>query len=409
MNETSEIGASTRRWYRFPFRLKFWLRTLLLGVLIFGSAVGWLASLVKRAHEQRRVVQRVESLGGKVSYDYTLNWDRTDGKPSPPGNRFIRAIVGDDVYARVAAVHFMSPVSDVELQVVKELPDLTGIGIYDGTISSKGLENFQALGKLNSLNLTRTTVTTTDLSSSPIGSRLEQLSLGGAPVVDGTLLALPKLINLEGLQLIDASVTDNGLSSVGSCSGLRSLDLFRCTAITDKGIGQLKSLKNLRHLRIAGVPITEASLVLLDELPQLEELQLRGLPLADEAMRHLQGLKSMRHLGLRGCQVTDSGIAYLKDMHDLESLDIAESQITDTALATLARFPRLKTLCLWTKNTTDAGAASHLRKLKGLKFLEVGPGITRAGALELSKALPECQVLHIDGNNGVEYLPLGGQ
>ncbi len=249
---------------RFLLRLRFSLRTLLVGILILGSALGWLGALFKRTHDQREAVRRIESLGGLVSYDYIADWLKTnsDGRnvrPSPPGNRLIRAIVGDDVYAHVAVVYFAKPISEADLMVVEELLDVTHVGIGDGAISSKGLVHLAALGSLRSLGLDGTTVTAADLCNSAIGARLEQLNIGGTTVVNATLTELAKLKNLETLQLVSAGITDDGLSSVASCAGLRSLDLFRCATISDKGVIQLGSLKNLRHLGVAEVPITNGT------------------------------------------------------------------------------------------------------------------------------------------------------
>jgi hypothetical protein len=91
-------------------------------------------------------------------------------------------------------------------------------------------------------------------------------------------------------------------------------------------------------------------------------------------------------------------------MRDLELLDIDGSPITDAALPTIASFCRLESLSMWTTNTTDAGSVSHLSKLKGLRYLVVGPGITRSGALKLVEALPQCDVSHADANGILEPL-----
>ena len=47
-------------------------------------------------------------------------------------------------------------------------------------------------------------------------------------------------------------------------------------------------------------------------------------------------------------------------------------------------------------------ALPSLRQAKGLKHLIIGPGITRAAALELNKALPACQIERIDAKGRQE-------
>ena len=57
-----QTGATKHklRWYQFS------LQSLLLFVTVFGVSLGWIGSLVKRIHDQRVIVRRIESRGGHV-------------------------------------------------------------------------------------------------------------------------------------------------------------------------------------------------------------------------------------------------------------------------------------------------------------------------------------------------------
>jgi hypothetical protein len=115
----------------------------------------------------------------------------------------------------------------------------------------------------------------------------------------------------------------------------------------------------------------------------------------------------MRHLSLHQGRFTDAGMVYLRGMQKLAILELNGSLITNDALANLGDFPHLGTLDLCrNQNLTDA-AAVHLRKLKGLKRLRVGPEITKAGAFELSNDLTQCQVEHVDADGIIEHIPPG--
>jgi hypothetical protein len=62
--------APKRRWFRFAFSL----RTLFVGVTVFGIVAARVALSIHRSSEQKRVIATVESLGGYVCYNYEKVW-----------------------------------------------------------------------------------------------------------------------------------------------------------------------------------------------------------------------------------------------------------------------------------------------------------------------------------------------
>ena len=399
-------AATTARFIR-P-RLRFSLRTVIVTMISICALLAWVGSLMRRVQQQRAVVQRIEQLGGQTSFDYQHRFEGTAIKtPPPPGNWLLRKVVGDDVYAHVDSIYFYNQISDADLLVLSEAPDVTFVGITGGSLTNKAITNLELAKKLNRLSLRQCDITAADLSASLIALRLQTLALSGPSVTDATLAEVPKLTKLTTLELFDANITDAGLEFVATCNQLKTLSVLRCTAITDQGLDRLDRLKHLTNLRLAELPAAAGGMQCLDGLPRLEELQLWGIPLPAAAMQHFRGLKSMRNLILSGCQVDDAGAANLAEMRQLEQLNLNGATITDASIRMLTRFTRLKQLSLWTRQTTDA-AVGEFSTLTHLERLTVGPGITRDGAVALSRALRKCHVEYIDPNGGAWQLPLGG-
>ena len=92
------------------------------------------------------------------------------------------------------------------------------------------------------------------------------------------------------------------------------------------------------------------------------------------------------------------------ELTEIEELKVGESKITDAGLPSLVKLPHLQSLVLVRSKITDAGVAS-LRRLGGLKTLTIGPGLTKAGATALKRALPGCQIQYAESGGGTETIP----
>jgi len=60
---------------RWRFRLTLRLRTLLATMLLLGCGFGFLARWINLARKQRTLVEKIESLGGAVCYDFQFDAD----------------------------------------------------------------------------------------------------------------------------------------------------------------------------------------------------------------------------------------------------------------------------------------------------------------------------------------------
>lgn len=194
-----------------------------------------------------------------------------------------------------------------------------------------------------------------------------------------------------------------------NCPNLRSLDLSKCSNLTDTGLQPISELVNLTYLDLPRTKITNTGLQYLSKLVNLTYLNLQGCRGVTDA-GPLSQLVNLTYLNLDGCNITDTeplsklvnltdlnlfsrsgipttGLSGLSNLLNLKNLDLSDSRITDTGLEKLSNLLNLKNLNLSGSEITDAGL-EKLSKLVNLTRLNLGGSkITDAGLKHLSKNL----------------------
>lgn len=162
-----------RRWHSFS------VKTLLLFVLIFCLACGWLGMRLQKARDQSKAVRTIEQLGGEVRYEY-----QEDKRGNPSGPKWLRNLLGRHFFDHVARVEFTTP------------------GIPNDRVTD--ISFLSGMERLRMLYLDSTAVR--DLSDLADKKELWFLSLGGTPVND--LSPLAELQKLETISLSRTNVSD---------------------------------------------------------------------------------------------------------------------------------------------------------------------------------------------------------
>jgi hypothetical protein len=224
-----------RRWYQFT------LRTLLLFTLLCSIPFGWVGSRMEKARRQKKAVESLLALRGRVVYDCQLDGSGyfvENAEPRGPG--WLRSLLGDDMFRSVVEARVED---DAGLRCLKELSSLTDLyaGRFGGAV---------------------------DLSSSV--SFVFEWPADDAQVTDAGLEELKALRNLRRLCLDWTQVTDAGLCNLACLTQLRELDLYR-TRVTDAGLEHLKGLSRLKKLNLLGTDVTAEGVRRLKEsLPDCE-------------------------------------------------------------------------------------------------------------------------------------------
>lgn len=147
-------------------------------------------------------------------------------------------------------------VSDTTLIHLGKYSKLTSLSLFYTKISDDGLTHFLNKQKfIFYLDLYHTK--TTDISLQAIGSlpELSFLTLTKTNITDKGLENLITLKNLEVLTISETNISDAGLVHLNRIRSLRWLDLSQ-TEITDAGVMKLKDLNKLNTLIIHSTKVT---------------------------------------------------------------------------------------------------------------------------------------------------------
>jgi hypothetical protein len=111
----------------------------------------------------------------------------------------------------------------------------------------------------------------------------------------------------HGLVFSELPITDSALEHLDEFPKLTSLHILNCPGVTDAGLRNVKSLKNLRRLDLRNTAITDKGLANLSGLTELRELSLSGTSVSESGLPHLEKLTNLEWLGLSNTAVTTNG------------------------------------------------------------------------------------------------------
>ncbi len=154
-------------------------------------------------------------------------------------------------------------------------------------------------------------------------------------ISDGDLKFLKDLPDLETLSL-SSNITNDGLKNVSSSRNLTALHLSK-TKITDEGLEYIKDLDKLEVLFLDDTSITDRGLNYLSNLNNLIELWLQNTNITDEGVSSLTGLQKLETLYLSGTKITDKSLKSLETFANLVELRVGQTKITAEGIASLKK------------------------------------------------------------------------
>ncbi len=214
-------------------------------------------------------------------------------------------------------------ITDLGLQQLKSAPGIVELNLYYAEqITDEGMAAVKGWKKLRRINLRGTKVTDTTLEHLANVMTLESIDAGFAQITDVGLDRLTPLVNLKELVVGGNKLTDMGLQALRQLPSLTHLSLggsqrtdsgLWAISLTEQGLDSIITLKNLRELRLDGMPVTTRWLEKLKVLTKLERLSLQGCKrLGDDAAPMLSALPTLRILDLKGTVMTDNAVADLR-------------------------------------------------------------------------------------------------
>ncbi len=245
---------------RFWRKLRFSVRTLLVGVLIIGAALGWVASKLSRARRQHAAAIAVVALHGTVDYGKNFRLHSQGGRlwlGPPPRHGWLRKLFGDDLFDSVTRMAFFrqEAVTDTDMAVLDAFPDLEDFHLSKAPVTDAGISHLRGMTKLQRVAISEVPITDASVAMLARLPKLTDIMLNHTRIGDASLAYLGSMPQLRLLDLQWTRVTDAGLVHLAVLKRIEWLQ-FDCTEISDAGLDHLRGLKSLKYLSIAATRIT---------------------------------------------------------------------------------------------------------------------------------------------------------
>ena len=418
--DSSPSPPTSRRWLRLS------LRGLMILVLIIGGFAGWAAHKIRT---QRAAVAVLKAAKQSIRYDYQVKPLQTvngryvyQDEPSAP--RWLRRIVGDELFQEVGWVSLGQPVTPEVIDAVAKCGRITRFTMSGSATDAECVRLLQSLPAVEQMILQPFLVTDAVLKQVARLSKLREFHILGdardkrtSPATDDGFAALAGSTSLEFVQLrYSPNLTDagaarlaaglprlhrlqlnTGLSSVATTlpflhrhhPNLQLLGLDR-SGVTDEDLRAVEAMTGLEVLEVQGCKqVTDAGLAHLRPLIHLRSLHAQGTGVTDEGLKHLAGLTQLALLSVGSTKVTDAGLNHLAPLTKLQKLFLDRTLVTDAGMPAIAQLANLEDLWLnGLPGLTDAGLVP-LRKSTRLRRLDLrGSAVTPEGIEALRSVLP---------------------
>jgi hypothetical protein len=218
------------------------------------SAVSLASCGASASTEQARAIAAIEKHGGRIRYE--------ENDPSKPVVELILDRVDKTSDCLLQTKHCrtiqsvqisQTKLAEGDLAILKDLPHLTTLMLYDVPLSNEELKHIKPLKSLRVLTVGHTGVSDPGLVHIEAITALEELYIFEPKVRDAGLERLKALTRLHRLVLAETGVGDKGLEAMKKMTKLRELVLAQ-TQVTDKGLEQnaMKLPPTLRQFHSCG-------------------------------------------------------------------------------------------------------------------------------------------------------------
>lgn len=107
---------------------------------------------------------------------------------------------------------------------------------------------------------------------------------------------------------------------IGELDSLRAVSIMNAPTLSEKDFVELRSLRNLRMLRLLSTPFNDTALSKLDTLKELRCLEVEGTAITDDGLLALKNYPHLWKVDLSGTAITDKGLRQLAELASLEAV-----------------------------------------------------------------------------------------
>jgi len=199
---------------------------------------------------------------------------------------------------------------------------------------------------------------------------LESLVIDGDRVTDDLIPKLLPLVNLKHLELWDGKLTGRTLGQLAALLKLESLGLNDAPNWSPEAAAQVIKIRSLREFYVSRLPLTDADVRVLVQKDDWELLDLCP-SITDKSLGLIAGLPELKSFRTDGPSITSAGIEALSSSTSLESLDLRFCpMLDDAACDALAKMPALRSVLLNENNKITAAAARRLARARPEVFVQ---------------------------------------
>lgn len=349
---------------RYPPRLCWSLRTMLVAVGLISAFCAWFTAARNRANLQDLIIAQTSELYG----NYRVRVERWGPKwlDLVGADRFRREIVSVELAATAG-----DDADEKLLQQLAGLPRLSYLTLSVDHLNPKLAQALSKLRQLRSLSIEESEDIKDDsawqASLEIIGgmSHLEYLHLSESAIGGERLAHLASLTNLKSLSVDGQNdhrrelISRECLQAIGKISQLQHLAL-NSLKIRHEDLPCLAGLSDLRLLCFINVsPETPPLLAEMPALPRLETIDIWRSEVGNKDLRRLALLPRLRAIGLKDAPISADALKELALLESLEELGIddkttsKQSCVSSTGIELLLAFKHLKKLHL-SRSTTLA-------------------------------------------------------
>jgi hypothetical protein len=157
-----------------------------------------------------------------------------------------------------------------------------------------------------------------------------------------------------------------GLGRAGEAEAIKALDQKGATFLHVDNNPQ----KPVRSIYLPGKKVTDADLKHLKVFSQLRILKLDAATnITDAGLKELVSLKQLQELGLGSTQVTDAGLKHLAALKNLKVLNLNFTRVSDTGIQQLTLLPQLESVAVSFTGVTPKGATKLQESLPKCKVV----------------------------------------
>ena len=280
---------------------------------------------------------------------------------------------GDQIFLFVD-LSYLASGGDEVLAYLKDLTDLTSLGINGARFTPAEFAKLKELPPLRSLMLTQ--VTDNQLASLRGWSGVEEIGLTGTTFSDSGLESISNLPKLRQLMIFgrhgtesNANITDAGIAALKNLENLQLLALNFCPKVKGTGFADLSQLPKLETVVVHGLSLDKAGMAALASLPHVKMLAFDVPQLPSDAFAPLAKLQSIEQLSLNNAEsFDDQAAAFVSKLRSLQQLGLFNAKLTNDGLAHFSQLTNLRGIMIGTGRFTDKGLA-HLTNLRNLTML----------------------------------------